>query len=196
MNQRKKTYIKWIKRILIIGVVFAAACFTFIMLYGVNETADYNEPVLIVLGARVVGDEPSAVLKTRLDAAVKYYEKNQNCIIIVSGGQGKDEIVPEALVMQAYLAANGVPKEKIIMENRSSSTYENMLYSAPLALPFSPDAKVAVVTSEFHIFRAVRFARAAGLDASHVYAGTPFYALPYYLPRECMAIIKMWIIGK
>ena len=84
---------------------------------------------MIVLGAKVNGTEVSNTLKLRLDKAIEYYNKHKSVNIIVSGGQGNDENITEALAMKNYLVSNGVNINNIIEENKATTTLENIIYS-------------------------------------------------------------------
>ena len=112
---------------------------TFIILQGAitinfHRTSDVksieNVNTMIILGAKVNEDGISKTLKRRLDKAIEYYNTNKNINnIIVSGGQGSDEVVTEALAMKNYLVKNGVSKDKIIMEDKATTTLENIIFS-------------------------------------------------------------------
>lgn len=176
---------------LLLGVLSVGA----LAVYGSVDTADYTEDALIVLGAAVVGDKVSVTLSYRLDAAVEYAKKNPDALIIVSGGQGPQEDIPEALAMKRYLAARGVAQERIIMEDRATSTYENFVYSKEiLDDTLGEDAQVCFTTNGFHIFRAQSMAESVGLDATHLAAREDIVAAPVNYLRECAAILKFWVV--
>ena len=127
-----KTFYNIYKAIIIIFVS------SFILLEGliflnINETKDIdkvdNIDTMIVLGAKVNGTEVSKTLKLRLDKAIEYYNKHKDINIIVSGGQGNNEGITEALAMKNYLVSNGVNINNIIEENKATTTLENIMYS-------------------------------------------------------------------
>lgn len=144
---------------------------------------------LIVLGAQVRENGPSAVLQYRLDAALSYMQENPETICIVSGGQGVNEPFSEAKGMSDYLISHGILSERIILEDTSRNTVENIRNSKALIRNF--DGSVGIVTNNFHVFRAVGIAKAQGLG--DVY-GISAYSHPLYLPnnvlRECCGILK------
>ena len=169
---------------------------TLIATSAARDTANYSEEAVIVLGAGVHGEIVSKVLAYRLDAAVKYHKSNPKAYIIVSGGQGAQELITEAEAMERYLVQKGVNPEKIIKEERATSTLENFKYSKEiLDKKFSDDYNVAYITNGFHLFRAGRLAKSAGLSAKRVRANSAITTLlPDYL-RECLAIGAMWVKG-
>lgn len=148
---------------------------------------------IIVLGAQVREDGPSYVLKKRLDAALDYLERNPETKCIVSGGQGYNEPFPEAQGMAEYLTLNGIDGERITMEDRSTSTEENIRNSMRF---IQEGASVGVVTNNFHVFRAVRTAERCGLKNVCGIAGktSPLY-LPNNMLREFFAVVKFALTG-
>jgi len=174
------------------GLIICAA----IAIYGNRTTSSFNEDVVIVLGAGILYDEPRPTLARRLDAAVSYHRQNPDALIIVSGGLGHRETYTEAYVMANYLIAQGVLRERIILEDIAYSTYSNMRYSAEIINTlFDEPPTVVVITSDFHMYRSVRFARQVGLEATMYPANTPWRAIPLAYVREIASIIKMWVVG-
>lgn len=143
---------------------------------------------VIVLGAQVHKDGPSVVLKYRLDKAVEYLNENPDTICIVSGGQGKNEPYSEAYGMAQYLKQNGILEERILLEPDSKTTAQNLNYSKKF-LP--KEAKIGIITNDFHMFRALQIAKKQGLENVCAIAAksTKFY-LPNNMFREYFAEIK------
>ena len=169
----------------------------FIALYGQADNVSYDEDVVIVLGAGLRGDRVSDPLRRRLDAAIEYHEKNPDALIVVTGGRGIGEDVTEAYAMEKYLIDRGVLQERIIKEESSTSTNENMRFSKVLLDDILPDGyTVAVITNNFHVFRGVSIAKLEGLEkVSHLHASLAWYnAFPCYI-RESLAVLKMWVFG-
>ena len=112
-----------IKSVKIVHIFIAAlligltAFGSFIAVYGNNDNADYEEETVIVLGCGIRGERVSVGLARRLNKAYEYHLKNPDAVIIVSGGQGPQEDIPEALAMKRYLVDKGIPEDKIIMED-------------------------------------------------------------------------------
>ena len=151
--------------------------------------ADY----LIVLGCQVNGTVPSRMLRQRLDAAVAYLSANPDTIAIVSGGQGNGEDITEAAAMHGYLTAHGIAPERIIPEARSTSTMEKLRFSMEL---MDEGASVAIVSNEFHLYRAGQMAASLELDAALIPADTEFPILTAsYFLREILAVWKFHLLG-
>lgn len=165
------------------------------MLYAAAKTPPENATV-IVLGAAIRGESPSRMLAARLDAASKYLDSNPEAVCIVSGGQGADEDYTEAYVMKKYLMEKGVAEERILMEDRSTNTYENIDFSEKLIEEHQLSRQVVISTQEFHQLRAQSFARQAGLeDVGACTCRTPFYMLGCYWIREFAAVCRMFLLG-
>ena len=159
-----------------------------------RDTAPDNLDYVIVLGAQMRSDGPSVVLRYRLDTAVKYLESNPETVCIVSGGKGPNETEPEADGMRDYLIAKGIDASRIITEDRSGNTIQNILYSKKLMN--SSDASVGIVTNNFHVYRGTALARKQGL--SNVYgisARSSFGYLPNNMTREFVGILKDSLLG-
>lgn len=151
--------------------------------------ADY----LIVLGCQVNGTVPSRMLRQRLDAAVAYLNTYPNAIAIVSGGMGPGEDITEAACMVNYLTAAGIAPGRILPEDRATSTMENLRFSMKL---LEPGASVAIVSNEFHLYRAGQMAQKLGLEAKLIPADTelPILRASYSL-REIFAVWKFHLFG-
>lgn len=169
---------------------------SFLAIYGSSDDADPHAEAVIVLGAAVHGDELSRTLQGRLDAALAYYRVNPSALIAVSGGQGFQENLPEAVAMQRYLVEHGVPSGQILVEDRATSTQENFAFSqALLDQRLSARYKVVVVTDDFHVYRATRLAVADGLRVTHVSHSTPWYFLAADYLREDVMVLRLWLTG-
>lgn len=130
---------------------------------------------IVVHGAKIFGTKPSPLLASRVDAARELWERQGRCgAIVVSGGQGADEVASEAAVMRDYLLEQGVPAAAIVEEDRSTTTLENLVFSKALMDRLGGGApyRVALATSEFHVFRCATMARRLGLDAEVAAAPT------------------------
>lgn len=144
---------------------------------------------IIVLGAKLNDDGPCRTLRLRLDAAAACLKRNPACACVVSGGQGPDEPASEASAMRLYLMEQGIDRDRILVEDRSSNTRENLALSLAL-LPEDP-GKTAIVTSDFHMSRSLFLARAAGLKEVYGLAAPSVRAyLPFYLLRETLSFVK------
>lgn len=184
------------KILVILCLCAELALISFIAIYGVLDNVDYTEDAVIVLGAAVRGDKVTLPLKMRLDKAVEYHHKNPDALIVVTGGQGLQEFVTEAYAMEKYLVENGIDKDKIIKEEKATSTFENMKFSKEmLDNYFETDYSLAVITNNFHIFRGTAFAKNMGFqNVTHLHAGLQWYNLAPCFLRESLAVIKMIIL--
>jgi uncharacterized SAM-binding protein YcdF (DUF218 family) len=153
---------------------------------------------LIVLGGGLRGDRLTIPLEQRLIKALEYHRRNPGALIVVSGGQGPGEDVTEASAMAAYLEANGVPRDIIVLEDKSTSTEENFLFSKiVLDERLGEGFSVVFVTNRFHLFRASKSAAKAGLDAQSLAAPSkPAYLWPNNYFREYLAILYYFASGK
>lgn len=181
------------KKIILIPVILGTLIFfaisTSLFIYSHNNNVTFEEDVVIVLGAGLKGENVSKTLQYRLDKAISYYGKNKDAVIVVSGGQGFDEVIPEAQAMQNYLLKNGIPIDSIIMESKSTSTYENFVFSKEiLDNYFDRDYTSCFITNDFHIYRATNLNRKASLNSNHYYAKTPITAIPVCYTRETIAV--------
>ncbi len=188
--------IKWLKYSIIIAFILLLCLLSFIMLYGQTDNVTYSEDAVIVLGSGIDGEQITTQLAYRLDKAVEYYNINPDVVIVVSGGQGLQETIPEALAMERYLISRGIPKDRILKEEKSISTYTNLINSKTiLDRHFNRDYKVTLITSDYHVYRAVKFAKATGLDCTHYHAKIEWYSIPMRYLRECVAVVRLWIVG-
>ena len=145
---------------------------------------------LIVLGAGLDGYKVGKTLQSRLDKAIEYYRLNQNVKVIVSGGQGKDEMISEAEAMKRYLMENGVNENKIIKEDKSTTTLENIKFSKDI-LKYRKDenTKVLIVTNDFHLTRAMIIANILRVENEGLASQTPIKSRINYLIREYPTMI-------
>ncbi len=192
----KSGFFKYFKVFLIAVFCIEFILVSFMAVFGNVDNISYNEDAVIVLGAGIRGDKITLPLKMRLDKAIQYHSKNPEAIIVVTGGQGFQETVTEAYAMEKYLVEHGVAGNKIIKEEKATSTTENIEFSKELLDKYFEDNySVVVVTNNFHVFRATSVAIKTGFkDVSHIHAGLQWYNLmPCYL-RESVAVLKMWIL--
>ncbi len=188
--------LKVLRNLAVIGCVVAVAFTFFLDIYGKSDNTDYKEDVLIVLGAGVRGEVVTRPLAFRLNVAADYLEKNPDAYVIVSGGQGNGEDISEAEAMFRYLSNKGVKAERIIKEDKSTSTYENFKFSKAIAdKMFEPGYKAVFITNDFHVFRAERIGADAGFSLNHAGAPLDWYVFWPCTLREVMAVVKYFIFG-
>ena len=150
----------------------------------------------IVLGAAVHGNIPSLVLRERINAAYDFLSQNPDSIAILSGGQGPGENISEAQCMFEELMSMGIPRERLFLEDTSTSTIENISFSHNIIQELSPGTKdVTIISSETHLYRACLVAKDLGLSPTAFYATTtkPLLRFSQYL-REGFAVWVMWLL--
>lgn len=154
---------------------------------------------IIVLGSGTPNGQPSPALRARLDRARELATAHPTAWVVVSGGVDFGETASEGRIMGDYLRAQGMPAERILQEERSTSTELNLRYSLPLlqAKGLGLDTPVAVVTSDFHTVRAQRIAHKIGYTHSVVAAApTPLYLRYNAWLREYFATVSSWALGE
>ncbi|WP_228002602.1 YdcF family protein [Nocardia australiensis] len=148
---------------------------------------------IVVHGSRLRGDRVSPLLASRLDRAVEVYGAEviagRRPLLITSGGKGSGEAVSEASAMAGYLLGKGVPSEAVVLEDRSTTTRENLMYTRDLLHRRGSDMRMVLVTSNFHILRTAILARRLDLDAEVVGSKTALYYLPSAILREFAAVL-------
>ncbi|MDM5295734.1 YdcF family protein [Peribacillus simplex] len=178
----------------IIGFVVLLGYFGFLHMkiqQSIHQPIPENANYLIILGARVKGSVPSLSLQYRIDKAAEYLSANEHTVVIVSGGKGPGEDISEAKAMQQGLIAHGIEAARIMMEDKSTTTHENIVFSKELI----PDkaASGLIVSNDFHIYRAVEIAKKEGLDIKGIPAKTPKVVLLKSYTREYLAITKYYL---
>ena len=187
------------KILLVLAGTVIAAAFVYVtvltaFMIAAKSDKPENPDAVIVLGCKVNGEKPSKMLRRRLDSAVEYLSENEDVICIVSGGKGSDEKISEAQAMKVYLTEHGVSSDRIIMEDKSVNTYENLKSSTDIIGKDS--GEIAIVTDGFHQYRAGYIAGQLGYDASAINAKTDITSLsldPTYYVREWMAITNEYL---
>ncbi len=185
---------KWIKIFVSAALAVVLAACVSVWLYGIHDTADGSENVLIVLGAGVHGKTPTLPLQERLDAAAEYLAENMDVVAVVTGGQGPQEDISEADAMADFLIERGIDENRILKEDKATSTSENFRFSKKIIDGRFENAKIATLTNDFHIYRAKRLAALEGINTATVHAKTPLEGRVSMYLRELLAIAKMWAV--
>ncbi|MBF1140923.1 MAG: YdcF family protein, partial [Thermobifida sp.] len=150
---------------------------------------------IVIHGAGLNGTELTPLLRGRVDRAYDLWIKQQKRgIFIPSGGQGSDEEISEAEAMARYLRSREVPDSAIVLEDRSTTTWENLTYSRDLIAQLSEGnlPRTALVTSDYHVFRTAMYARAVGFNADGLGSKTAGYYFPTAFIREFIAISRRY----
>lgn len=186
-----------LQKSIIAFLVLGLALFFFVeglILTGFRAGGEAGLDYIIVLGAQMKEGGPSAALKFRLDKAYDYLAANENTICIVSGGQGANEPCSEAQGMYDYLVEKGISESRILMEDKSTDTSENIAFSAKLLNKESD--RVGIVTNNFHVFRSVRLARHQGIkNVCGIAARSNVYFQLNNMVREFFGIMKDFVFG-
>ena len=176
-----------------VTVIYISMCFVVFMLYCVflmiiprKRDFDY----VIIHGAGLLdGDRVSKLLSDRLDKAIEVYHKDPTPpIMIPSGGKGSDETISEAEAMARYLIDKGIPPEKIIKEDQSLTTFENLKFSKRIIDAREGSKYTVLVTSNYHVYRALRYCRKNKMKCTGVGSHVAFYYWPSALIREFIAV--------
>ncbi len=167
-----------------------------IVMTGMKAVPPQDADYLLVLGARVEKNGvPSPALRHRIDAAYEYLTGNPDTVVIATGGQGRDEDMPEAECIKNELVKLGIPEERILVENKSTSTTENLTNS--LEMIGDNKKTVGIVTNNYHVYRSVKLAKKVGYENPCGYAASyTGITLPNYLVREAVCLTVEWLTGE
>ena len=188
--------IKILKRCYFICLAIGIIFFTVlqILIFSGSRTEEADVDVIIILGAGLIDDKPSLILASRLNAAIAYVQTREDTLIIVTGGLGEGRSVTEAEAMARYLITRGIDENRIIKEDKSTNSHENINFAKTIMIDNGMDPenmKIAVVTNEFHLYRAKLTAQKAGLTAIGIAAETPgLHRKLIYRFREAFSLIN------
>ena len=156
-----------------------------------------GQKTVVVLGCRVYSYGPSLMLIARLEEAKALLDSDPEAVCIVCGGKGKNEPVAESEAMKEYLLNMGVDEARIYEDNLSLDTIENLTNAKKIIQSNGLDERCAIVTSDYHVYRALRYADSLGFEES---AGVPAYTLWWLFPssyiREMYGIMEMWFLNR
>ena len=189
---------KIIRNIVTILFTIGLVLFIGLIIYNGHHVDKEKPDYLMVLGAGLRGTKISTSLLYRLETALDFHELYPDVKIIVSGGQGEGEKISEASAMRNFLVDNGVDSSQIIMEDKSTDTYENFLYTKKILDEESEvkDPTVTVISNNFHMFRAKFLAKEVGINTlgypapSHKVSAVVFYV------REFFGVIKAFVFKR
>ena len=201
LKNRCPRTMKWLRRIftvlLCIGILVVGVTEGFVIEASFGDPEESCE-YIVVLGAMVREYGPSPSLQDRIDAAYDYLTENPEVIAIVSGGQGPDEPVSEAQCMYDALTQMGIDPERIWLEDKATSTWENLQYTLDLVevkTGIRP-TKLGIISSEYHMLRAGMFADACGIESVGIPAETSVFTQKVnHFMREVAGIWHYIILG-
>ena len=196
-HKLRKGLVRLVTVLLCLGLAVFAVTEGFI-LHAARGSAREGRDYLVVLGAKVNPHGPSLALRNRINAACDYLTAHPDTIAILSGGQGPDEPMTEAQCMYQELVEMGIDPNRLWLEGASTNTWENLKFTRELLEENtgSVPEQIALLSSEFHLFRAGLFARRFGFDAVGVPAQTtlPLLKVNYFI-REAVAVWYYLIFG-
>ncbi|MFI6427975.1 YdcF family protein [Promicromonospora sp. NPDC050880] len=186
----------WVSTLVLLVHVPLVLVIAFVAVFGRTDTVTYTEDAVVVLGTAIDGERVTPALRNRLETAVEYVERNPDALVVVAGGRGPGESITEALAMERFLRAQGVAPRAILEEERSTSTAENFAFTKNLLDARLEEGYTTLfVTNDFHVLRANELSRRAGLESTHLHAGTPWYEVPVDYTRELLALGKFLAVG-
>lgn len=150
---------------------------------------------IIVLGSGLLnGKEVTPLLASRVDKSIEAYFENEGSTLVLSGGQGPDEDISESQAMKNYALSKGVPEQAILMEDKSVNTEENLLFSKKLidAKQSGAQENILVVTTSYHVLRALLLAKNLGITCDGRGSKTKLYFSINAFIREWIAYLVMW----
>lgn len=188
----KKGFLRFLKWLIAVcyGVAFCIFIVCgFLMVRASTEGKNVEADAVIVLGAAVHGDKVTWVLENRLNTAMEYMNEHPAAICVVSGGQGAGESVTEASAMKKYMVERGIDASRVYTEEKATNTNENFEFAKVIIdNVLGSDAKIAFVTTNFHVYRAGQVAKAQGVNAVGIPADDVWYLRLNNFLRECVGI--------
>lgn len=162
---------------------------------GTTSSSTYGDTILVLGAGLLHGDQISASLKFRLDTALEVHKKTPDSMIVVSGGQGKDETVSEAFAMKTYLVAHGIDEDQILIEDQSTNTNENFKYSKIVMEEHGIASRhITLVTNGFHMHRATYLGSLAGFEIERAPAKGLWTLEVCSYTREFFAMMRAYIL--
>ena len=191
---------RWLRRL--VNCVIAVCMTAILVTVGRMALAAADRPVqgqectVVVLGCQVFPDgHPSLMLRGRIQAAYRYLTDHPEAVCIASGGQNGSEPVSEAQCIRDTLVSMGIAPERILLEDRSRSTEENLAFSARLIAERGLPTAVAVASDNFHQLRAAIWAQRSGLTPYSDGCASPWFLTAGYWARETAALLYMLVTG-
>lgn len=197
VNSKRRAAWRWLWLAALVWVCTVAAFWTVLARTASGVGAGPAPTAILVLGSGTPNGRPSPVLQARLDLALQQAQRYPQALVVVSGGVDFGETLSEAQIMGDYLRARGLAAGRIVQEEKSTSTAENLLLTKALLQQrgVSADAPVRMVTSDFHTLRARWIARRAGYSqVSLAGAATPLYVRYNAWLREYFAVLSGWAL--
>jgi uncharacterized SAM-binding protein YcdF (DUF218 family) len=200
-GRRLPAWVKVLIALLLAGVLSFSALLG-VVLSGSHDRVQGEAQVMVILGCQVKSWGPSILLQDRLDKALDYLDDHPGLTVVVSGGQGRDEPMSEAQAMYDYLVEHGVDGERILLEDQSHNTDQNLRNTVELLADagYDADADIVVVSNGFHLTRVrMLWSRICGGDDNLSTLAAPSSHLPSRLKmylREPLALVKSFVLDR
>ena len=186
--------------------IFLAFFFAFIAYFAVvsavigvnikNTVPENTTCDIVVLGCGIDGALPDIMLSARLDTAAEYLKAHPDARVVCCGGVGIGKPYSEAEVMKNYLVSLGIDESRVLKEEKSTSTQENIRFAKEILDGANDAHPIAVCTSNYHVYRAKRFAAKEGIGEVYTLPSpTPAHIFPAYWIREFVGVSRLWILG-
>lgn len=193
-NNKVMVILGWIYQCIIAFFIGSFIIFEGIIFFNILEVkSPFTAPTVnyaIVLGAGLDGTHVGNILEERVNSSIKYLQSHENSKIIVSGGQGPGEVISEADAMKNYLEENGISPDRILEDNKSKTTVQNIEFSKKILEENNAvNQKVVIITSAFNVFRVEIVAKMLGINAEVIGARSPLRMSLNYSIREYPATI-------
>lgn len=192
-NGKAKIFVRFLSFCLCAGILLITGIVGW-MGYSAMK-APTKSATVVILGCQVRGEELSRMLTDRANRAIEYLNENPDSVCVVSGGQGRGESISEAEAIRRYLIAHGISEDRIYIEDKSTSTYENLTFSAEIIKQNGLCTDVVIASDNFHQLRASIFAEQNGLKASPIGTNTWIFLSAGYWAREVLAVGKAVMFG-
>ena len=178
-----------------VGVACIGITVGFIAFAAADAPAEGEEVTVLVLGCQVIGEKPSVMLRDRIEVAYDYLMAHPEVKCVATGGKGTGEGISEAECIRRKLVAMGIDPSRIYMEDQSTSTSENMQFSARIIAKEQLPTTVVVASDNFHQLRAGIYAKRSGLEARSLGCPSVWYLSAGYWAREVLALYAVYIRG-
>ena len=180
--------------IIIVGMFASFLCFEAAVIIEANKGTPDGLECIVVLGAGVKGERPSRALACRINTAIEYLERNPDTVAVLSGGMGYGESITEAECMRREMTARGIDESRLIIEDESRDTSENVRNT--LAIIGDKYNSIGVVTNNFHVYRAIRLMRSStDVDVYGISAPFPSPLIVHFAVREYVGMCHDTLMG-
>lgn len=178
----------------IVTIIAALLIFTIATVFINRRKVDKNVDFIIVLGSGLIDRiTVSPLLVSRLEKAILEFKQSPTATLVLSGGQGDDEDISEAEAMKNYLVSRGIPESKLILEDKSTNTMENLTYTREILSQKNPNYKAYFITNNYHVLRGTIYAHKAKLNAKGVGSETArYFLIPAFLREFVALLVRYW----